>query len=80
MSFNRFKFIKRMITFYDSTTRSDRLKKDKFQHLQRCSKCSTIHQMISSPYMKCYIQQGEVLGLIQTIKTSQLNKGLISQA
>ena len=30
MSLNRFKFIKRMITFDDSTARNDRWKKDKF--------------------------------------------------
>ena len=40
MSLNRFKFIKRMITFDDPTTRNDRWKIN-FQHLERCSKCST---------------------------------------
>ena len=85
LSFNR--FIKRMITFDDSTTRNDRWKKDKFSASRelfemfnkQCARNYSPDDFLAIDATR-YIQLERALGSRYTIKATRLSMGSILEA
>ena len=85
LSFNR--FIKRMVTFDDSTTRNDRWKKDKFSASRelfemfnkQCARNYSPDDFLAIDATR-YIQLERALGSRYTIKANRLSMGSILEA